>query len=54
MIRRFLAALHAKLTAGRLEPDQPHPYAPDRSWPGSCWCTGTDQAALVHGGRAGR
>jgi hypothetical protein len=54
VIRRLLAALYAKLTAGRLEPDQPHAYAPDRSWPGSCWCPSADQAAPVHGGRAGR
>jgi len=52
MIRRLLAALHAKLTTGRILPDQPHPYAPDWPWPG-CWCESTDKASLVHGGRAG-
>jgi hypothetical protein len=53
MIRRLLAALHAKLTEGRLEPGMPHAYAPEHPWRG-CWCGSTDEASLVHGGRAGR
>jgi hypothetical protein len=47
------APVHAKLTAGRLEPGHPHRYAPDPPWPG-CWCGSADQFAPVHGGRAGR
>jgi hypothetical protein len=53
VIRRALAALHAKLTAARLEPGHPHRYVPDLPWAG-CWCGSTDRFAPVHGGRAGR
>lgn len=50
---RHLLALVALITAGRLEPDHPHRYAPERPWAG-CWCGDADEDALVHGGRAGR
>ena len=48
-----LAAVTGAVTAGRLEPGRPHRYAPDASWPGSCWCGSADQAAPVHGRRTG-
>jgi hypothetical protein len=48
-----LAAVAAWVTAGRLEPGQPHRYAPDASWPGSCWCGSADKAAPVHARRTG-
>ena len=53
MILRLLAALVAAVTEGRMEPDMPHRYAPERPWAG-CWCGSTDEDAPVHGGRAGR
>jgi hypothetical protein len=48
----FLAALHATVTDGRMEPGQSHRYARDPRWPG-CWC-GRPEADPFHGGRAGR
>ena len=53
MIRRFLAALHAAVTEGRMEPGMPHRYATGGCWPG-CWCGTADRFAPVHGGRTGR
>jgi hypothetical protein len=29
-----------------LLPDDPHRYAPDRQWPGSCWCTKPENAPV--------
>jgi hypothetical protein len=48
MIRR----LYAILTRPRLEPGDPHRYAPEPGWPGSCWCS-APRRAPVHWGAEG-
>lgn len=59
---RRLAALRDRPKTRRprtrvLRPDEPHRYAPERAWPGSCWC-GKADGHPVHGstvsGGAGR
>lgn len=48
-MRAALAAALAWLAAGRrLTPDERHYYAPDSSWPSSCWCGNPDPAADIH------
>jgi hypothetical protein len=43
--------LQRRLNRGRrLLPDDPHPYAPEASWPGTCWCS-RPKDAPVHQSR---
>jgi hypothetical protein len=50
LLRRLLGLLNGGQV---LKPEMPHPYAPLREWPGSCWCDQGEDAPVHLRARGG-